>query len=195
MVSLFPLPARGKESGGITILVTLFLLVLLTITAFAMSKNSMREMIISGTSRQAADVRTTADTGLEWSMYWMADDTSGVRPMPASGTAAAALRDLTLSTATDTSWAGRPRPLATTGEMVVGTSTNVTRSFSLQLATMGEITFKGTQINTQQVLDAYNPATLQLWSARSDAQVAYSGGPTFLHSREAWFSLLPKQAQ
>lgn len=188
-----PACPRRSESGGITILVALFLLVLMTIAAFAMSKNSLREVIITGTSRQAADVRNMADTGLEWSIYWMAEDVSGARPVPAAGSAAGALRALTLNNAVDTTKTGVPQQLSySAGDLNVSTSTDPTRSFALWLTTMGEIELKGTQKNSQQVLDAYNPATLQLWSVRSDAQVAYTNGPVFLHSREAWFTLLPK---
>lgn len=187
--------SRRSEFGGTTILVALFLLVLMTVAAFAMSKNSLREVIITGTSRQAADVRNVADTGLEWSMYWMADDLTGTRTLPASGSATEALRALKSSLGPDATRAGAPQQLMHTGgELVVSASTNPTRSYALWLTTMGEIELKGTQKNAQQVLDTYNPATLQLWSVRSDAQVAYAGGLAFQHSREAWFTLLPTPA-
>lgn len=41
---------RHRERGGITIMVVLMLLVLLTIAAVSMSKNAVREVIIAGTS-------------------------------------------------------------------------------------------------------------------------------------------------
>ncbi len=185
---------RHYEEGGITILVSLMLLVLLTISALAMSKNALREVIISGTTRQGADVRNVADSGLEWSMHWMADDLTNTRP--AATGAALALRDLALTTARDATLQGVAQLLPAagnpTGEMVLFTSPELTRRFRLSLTTMGELELMGTQKNAQQVLDAYNPATLQLWSIRSDAEVIYPN-QTFLHRREAWFTLLPKQ--
>lgn len=179
------------QSGGITILVTLFLLVLLTISAFAMSKNSLREVIISGTTRQAADVRNMADTGLEWSMYWMADDWTNTRPTPALGTAAEALRSLKSTTDPDPTKTGLPQDLPVTAEMTLSSTPEATRSYDLSLTTMGEIELQGTKTDATKTLDTFNPATLRLWSVRSNARTAYASGQTYLHSREAWFTLLP----
>lgn len=187
-----PRPWRSSEEGGITILVALMLLVLLTISALAMSKNALREVIISGTTRQGADVRNVADSGLEWSMHWMGDDLTNTRPN-ATG-AALALRNLAQTTARDATLQGFPQALAPTGDMIVSSSPDLTRQYRLFLTTMGELELMGTQKNAQQVLDAYNPATLQLWSVRSDAEIMYPN-QTFLHRREAWFTLLPKQQQ
>lgn len=175
------------EFGGVTILVCLLLLVLLTVAALAMSKNSLREITISGTSRHAADVRNVADSGLEWSMFWMADNTT----RPAATGAALALRDLTLSLAGDPTRQGVAQPLATTGEMAFG-GTNPTRQFGLSLTTMGELEVGMSGKDSTKVLDAFNPATLQLWSVRSEATIAYASAQTFIHRREAWFTLLPK---
>ena len=45
---------RNAQAGGITILVVLMLLVLLTITVFGLSKNAIRENIIAGIHDAAA---------------------------------------------------------------------------------------------------------------------------------------------
>jgi len=186
-------PINGRQSGGITILVALFLLVLLTISAFAMSKNSLREVVISGTTRQAAEVRNLADSGLEWSMFWMADDRTNARPAPAAGTAAEALRTLKATTDPDTTKTGFPQDLAVTGEMLVHSTPELTRSYDLSVTAMGELGLQGTASNADatRVPGSYNPATLKLWSVRANARTAYTSGQTFLHSRESWFSLLP----
>ena len=59
MSSIISPTAKGSSSqrGGITIIVTLMLLVLLTISAVAMSRNAFREVVISGTTRQGSMVR------------------------------------------------------------------------------------------------------------------------------------------
>lgn len=182
----------SRELGGITILVCLFMLVLLTISAMAMSKNALREVIISGTTRQGADVRNIADTGLEWSICYMPDNDQ--RPAPVAGTDAAAFRDLMHTIGWDPNLQGVPqdfvRPLG--GEMTIPSAAGVTKNFNLVLTTMGNIEMLGTQKDATKTLDAYNPATLQLWSLRSNAQADYSGGQTYIHSREAWLTLLPK---
>jgi hypothetical protein len=194
MSSSYPSVSRHPEFGGITILVALLMLVLLTISAFAMSKNSLREVIVTGTSRQAADVRNIADSGLDWSMYWMAPDRTNMRPSPAAGSAAEALRSLKTVIGTDLNGtlAGLPQPLVHTGgELNVSGSTDPARSYALRLTAMGDILPLGTGATLPDLNP--NPVNkLKLWSVRSDAQVAYSGGLVFQHSREAWFTLLPE---
>jgi len=179
------------ESGGVTILTTLFLLVLLTITAMAMSKNSLREVMISGTSRQAADVRNLADGGLEWSIYWMADDQSGARPQPGSGTAAYALRALKSEIIANPSLQGVPRTLATSQEMVVST-TDFNRSFNLAVTDMGPLELEVTGKSPTANMGVPSASALQLWAVKSTGQASYST-LAFQHSREAWFTLLPSQ--
>src|ERR1035438_110712 len=66
-----PSSTLHTQSGGITILVTLMLLVLLTIAAGSMSRNSFREVVISGTTRQGAMTRNLADSGIEWSILYI----------------------------------------------------------------------------------------------------------------------------
>jgi len=181
----------SRERGGITILVALLLLVLLTISAMAMSKNSLREVIISGTSRQGSEVRNIADTGLDWSICWIADSS---RAAPPSGSDAEALRTLTTSLATDGVRQGvtqyLTRPLG--GEMTIAQADGVNKSFDLAITTMGEIRPQGSQVDGKQPPGAFSPASLQLWSVRADAKVDYSGVQEFSHRRESWFTLPPK---
>src|ERR1035437_102355 len=67
---------RHSEAGGITIVVALMLLVLLTVAAVAMSRNSLREIVTSGFTRQGAMARNAADSGIEWGIYWIDVDNS-----------------------------------------------------------------------------------------------------------------------
>lgn len=184
----------SREKGGVTILVALMLLVLLTISAMAMAKNSLREVIISGTTRQGADVRNIADTGLDWSMCWITDSS---RAAPASGSDAEALRTLVNDLAGDATRQGIAQPFTRPigGEMTISQTGTVTRSFDLAVTTMGEVELQGTQRNPQDFIGKFNPATLQLWSVRSNALANYGGGMEFMHSRESWFTLPPKQQQ
>lgn len=181
---------EGQETGGVTIMVALFLLVLLTISAMAMSKNSLREVIISGTTRQGAEVRTIADTGIEWSMAWM---TPSPRPAPAAGTDAEALKALVGPLARDPLRQGLAQAFTrpTGGEMTISGSGTI-KEFDLAITAMGQIELMGTQRNVQATPDAFNPATLQLWSIRSNASSDFGGGQVFTHSREAWFTLPPQ---
>lgn len=66
---------RRSEQGGITILTTLGLLVLLTVMVFSLGKNSLRELTVTGTVWQAAKASEAAEAGLDWFILW-ADTTN-----------------------------------------------------------------------------------------------------------------------
>ena len=64
-------PSRAAcERGGITILVALILLGMMTLGAFAMAKNSLREIAVTGNTWQAAKAAEAADAGLDWFVVW-----------------------------------------------------------------------------------------------------------------------------
>jgi len=182
---------KDSETGGITILVALMLLVLLTVAAVGMSRNSLRQIVIASTVRQGAEVMNTADAGLEWTMFWM------YRPNAISGAptaSATGLVDILNKLQTDPTLAGKPQFLGAppaapstapwtpwpAGSEVIYTNANgATRQFGLQLTQMGQVKPPG--FSVQNV--AFYPLA---WSVRSDAQVSYPGGLTFQHSREMW---------
>jgi len=192
------------QTGGITILVALALLVLLTIAAVGMSRNSFREVVISGTSRQGAMVRNTADSGIEWSIYWLElQNATG-----ASGTAAnqVALKTTLLA---NPQMAGQPYdvisqalytgPPSVSGLQADQSFTSVpgtSQGFSVALTQMGKLPISDISQGITQ--GTFGPAkggtNLQapdLWAVRSDAQVEVGTGPlapNFLHSKEAWIS-------
>ncbi len=62
------------QQGGITILTTLGLLVLLTVMVMTLSKNSIRELSISGTVWQATKASEAAEAGLDWFILWTNKD-------------------------------------------------------------------------------------------------------------------------
>ena len=169
-----------SETGGITILVVLMLLVLMTVSALAMSKNALREVIISGTSRQGAEARNLADSGIEWSVYWMANDIDGQRPTP---TGAAAVLTKKQDDIIAAKTPGVATPLGATAEMITSSDGTTTKKYDLNLTYMGEFLPDLTQKGAP---------SLKLWSVRSNANIAYVGGPTFIHSREAWFTTSTK---
>ncbi|BDU68900.1 hypothetical protein GETHOR_10010 [Geothrix oryzae] len=63
-------PSRHAEQGGITILTTLGLLVLLTVLVFSLGKSSLRELTVTGTVWQAAKASEAAEAGLDWFILW-----------------------------------------------------------------------------------------------------------------------------
>lgn len=65
---------RRSELGGITILTTLGLLVLLTVMIFSLGKNSLRELTVTGTTWQAAKASEAAEAGLDWFVLWANPD-------------------------------------------------------------------------------------------------------------------------
>ena len=135
----------SSQSGGITILVSLMLLVLLTIAAVGMSRNSFREIVTSGFSRQGAMTRNVADSGIEWSIHWIDLENGKL------ATSGAALQLNTLKTtllAAET-LAGIAKDISTGGDYTPGGTlqsdlklpgpTGVTQGFTLGLTRMGKL--------------------------------------------------------
>lgn len=192
------------QKGGITILVALSLLVLLTIAAVSMSRNSFREVVISGTSRQGAMTRNTADAGIEWSVYWL-----DLKNAPSAAGTGAELVALKQTLLLNNPMAGKPYdvyskalytgPPSISGLQADQTFTTVpgtTQGFSTALTRMGKLPI--TNMSQGITQGTFGPAkggiNLQapdLWAVRSDAQVQVGTGmfaPNFLHSKEAWIS-------
>ncbi|GLH73999.1 hypothetical protein GETHLI_25010 [Geothrix limicola] len=193
---------QDPQAGGVTIIVALMLLVLLTVAAVAMSRNSLREIVTSGFTRQGAMARNVADSGIEWSVYWITSNNSAV----ATGTAAkvgaeqlALLRDDTL--------AGRAKNIMDGSDYVPGGTLNtvmslpgptgVTQGFTIGLTRMGKLPI--VDMSQGAGTGAFTPASggpqllaPDLWAVRSDAQVQ-QGGMTFIHAKEAWVSTAVRQ--
>jgi Tfp pilus assembly protein PilX len=200
-------PAKNRslhsQSGAITMLVALMLLVLLTIAAVGMSRNAFREVVISGTTRQGTMVRNAADAGVEWSIYWI-----DLKNASAGSGTALALKSLSASLLLDDTKSGKPYNVVggsaftgppsvsglqadqtmTTGSNILGFSTSLTR--------MGKLPI--TDTSQGNVQGSFTPATgnpskqaPDLWAIRSDAQLQVGTGtfaPTFIHAKEAWVS-------
>jgi len=70
MHTRFPQVPRNSERGGITILVALVLLAVMSVAAFAFSRNTLRDAITSGYTGQGIKAGEAADAGLDWFMVW-----------------------------------------------------------------------------------------------------------------------------
>jgi len=194
---------HDSQAGGITIIVTLMLLVLLTVAAMGMSKNAIRELAISGTSRQGSMARNVADSGIEWSVYWMEDKNR----VSATGTALG-LANLKSKLAKDDTLAGRAYspidqglyPTATLPtpptDMVIGAVSGTTQGYTIALTRMGKLPIMNMSQGTGPA--SFSPAqgteskqAPDLWALRSDSQVQVGSGllaTRFFHSKEAWIS-------
>ncbi len=194
--------APHAQSGAITILVALMLLVLLTIAAIGMSRNSFREVLISGTARQGAMARNLGDSGIEWGIYWM--DPTNALSNPAGGTPKSliALKNALLADDTksgrafDTAASGTtyyddanpPTPPAdlrftTVASAYQGYSIGLTRMGKLPVMDMSQGVTQGAFTPAQGTVSRQAP---DLWAVRSDAHV--QAGLTFKHAKEAWIS-------
>lgn len=203
MRTVLILSDRSAERGGLTILVALMLLVLLTVAAMGMSRNALRDMVTTGFGRQGAAARHAADSGLAWSVFWM-DPRNG--PLAPAGTSAARLQSLRMALLQNESLSGMPQdlrsqdpiqpsPYSAGGELLpdlrlvgpsgttLGTTLGLTRMGQLPMANIsqgagpGAFTPAAGQVRSGQAPD--------LWAIRSDAQVI-QGPVTFTHAREAW---------
>ncbi len=185
----------ASEAGGITIIVALMLLVLLTVASLAMSRNSLREIVTSGLGRQGAMARNTADSGIEWSILWVDNDNGKV----ATGTALQLANEKKALLA-DPTLAGVAKDIVTGGNYVPGINqvstmtgpTGVTLAYTIGLTRMGKLPI--TDMSQGSGPGAFTPSSggplLQapdLWAIRSDAQVGQAG-VQFIHAKEAWIS-------
>jgi type II secretory pathway pseudopilin PulG len=198
---------RHSEAGGITIVVALMLLVLLTVAAIAMSRNSLREIVTSGFTRQGAMARNAADSGIEWGIYWIDVDNSKSVGSPTAllmgPLADGLLKDTTLSgqardVATFVAGTSNPNDVYSPGtasllaDLTLPTPPGVTAGFTLGLTNMGKLpiamTSQGAGTNSfTPAAGSVNKNAPDLWAIRGDAQVI-QGGMTFVHDREAWIS-------
>ena len=191
---------RSPQTGGITIMVALMMLVLLTLAAVGMSRNSFREVVSSGFNRQGAMTREVADSGLEWTMYWIALNNSP----NATGSAISLNNEMNVllqnpaqaGIAKDIITGADYKPGGTlAADMTVPGPTGTTEGFTIGLTAMGQPGITGMSQGIGQ--GSYSPASggtngsgtsaPYLWAVRSDAQVI-QGGVTFNHAREAWIS-------
>lgn len=65
---------RVRERGGMTILVALVLLVVMSLAAFSLSRNTIRELATTGHVLQGAKASEASDAGLDWFMVWSHPD-------------------------------------------------------------------------------------------------------------------------
>ncbi len=194
-----------SQAGGITILVSLMLLVLLTIAAVGMSRNSFREVVSSGTSRQGAMTRNLADSGVEWSYFWITNSNVAASGTPLKlktlktellldDTLAGKMWDPQSIPTSPTSTEYKPNgTLQTDCELPIPAGSTVSQQgFTIGLTAMGKLPIADT---SQGVTGgAFRPASGEvnkqapnLWAVRSDAQVV-TGPVTFTHAKEAWIS-------
>lgn len=192
---------QRKQQGAITILVALMLLVLLTIASLGMSRNSLREIVSSGFTRQGAMARSVSDSGIEWSIHWLEDENA---KQAGGSVAATTLTQLKRTLLLDPTLAGKAKDAtqAVPTDYVPGkypsadfdlpSPTGVTQAYTLGLTQMGKLPIADTSQGSGS--GAFTPATgavnknaPDLWAVRSDAQVV-QGGVTFVHAKEVWIS-------
>jgi hypothetical protein len=188
----------NPQTGAITILVALFLLVLLTICAVSMSHNALREVIISGTVKQGTEARNAADNGIEWSCYWLnASGQNGITTADPTEPAAADFVAKKMVLSHDPTLMGKYFSLPTKGDMAnTETTDGATRSFKLDLMLMGKQRLEliggapstGPGDRSQAINDQMLP---DIWSVRSTGTLT-TGGVTFQHMREGWITAPPQ---
>jgi len=71
---LLPSDPRAAERGGIPIIVALVLIVVMSLAAFSLSRNAIREMSTVGSVIQGSKASAAADAGLDWFVTWSHPD-------------------------------------------------------------------------------------------------------------------------
>jgi Tfp pilus assembly protein PilX len=199
---------RRSQRGGITILVSLLMLVLLTISALAMSRNSFREIVASGTIRQGAMARNLADSGIEYGVLWILNDPAHP-PSTTANQSAVTLQNLCI-TLSQGNLFGTPYKLNGTAFTTTNTSAPPSdlqvpsgsgNGFNLSVTAMGSLAETGNSTTGGSTLNGVNrqsgnmPKTAPtIWAVRSDGVYNAAGVMTFTHSKEAWISTRPMSA-
>jgi len=196
-------PTRNAQTGAITIMVALLLLVLLTISAIGMSRNAFQEVVNSGFSRQGALADNVAESGLDWAVYWLDPGNPPTSANPSAVNLVALQNTLLLNnTLEGQSWAitdttastlygpGLSTPandLKWTDTTSAGTT--ISEGYTAGLTRMGKLPVTGaSQPNAANLtLGNSNVNAPDLWAVRADAQVA-QGNVTFIHGKEAWIT-------
>jgi Tfp pilus assembly protein PilX len=195
---------RRGEQGGITIMVSLMLLVLLTIAAVGMSRNSFREILIAASTRQGTLARNVADSGIEYGILWMQPSTALAA---SSGSSAEQLQSLS-SYLLAGQYYGKAYNLDRTDYTGTNTATPPSdlqvpagsgNGFNLALTAMGKMPMVNQSQTAGSTSTGYTPAAGNLaltapdiWALRSDAVITVAG-TTFTHSKEAWISSPSRQ--
>ena len=186
------------QTGGITILATLMLLILLTIAAIGMSRNSFREVIISGSSRQASMARNAADSGVEFSILWMQSPATLQASTPSSiqlqALASTLLQGQTYGIAhnLDNSLYSGTNTATPPADLQVPAGSG--NGFNLSLTAMGKMPVTNQSQTVGSSTAGFTPAAgnvsltaPDIWALRADGVVT-AGSITFSHSKEAWIS-------
>ncbi|HXC16355.1 MAG TPA: PilX N-terminal domain-containing pilus assembly protein [Holophagaceae bacterium] len=171
---------RQRQEGAITIIVVLMLLVLLMVAAFGMSRDALRELKITSSSRQGQEVFNEADTGINWSVFWMYTPNQALGSASTGGKALATQMGFLTS---NPDQLGKPVNIPSTADMIMTPSSNKSAKFNIDLTQMGRLPSTGISQN----VDASLVSPL-VWSVRSNASVTYAGSATFQHSRESWIT-------
>ena len=175
-----PVPSRRAETGAITILVALGLLVLLTVAAVGVARSTLGEVVITASARQGAMTSSEADTGLDWACYWLAPanfDLGGSSGDPVSQAFVQAVN----TSLADLSATGTTTTLAA---KTTSTSGGHTDTFALEVTRMGKL------VNVNNGSRSVSNWRLlpDVWAVRSNAQVEYPSGPKFVSAKESWLS-------
>ena len=86
--------SRKGEQGGIAILIALALLSIMTIAAFAVSADSLREISITGTESTGRKATEAADSGIDWVVAWSNPDAQTIATAGAEKSIQSAMSDL-----------------------------------------------------------------------------------------------------
>jgi hypothetical protein len=197
--------ARHGQTGGITILVALMMLIFLTVTAVGLSRNSFREVVLSGTARQGSMARNVADAGIEWSIYWMdlQNSTNAGAPQPLTllkqdllATPTLAGQSWDVTSATPTAYTPGNITALTLAPITTPLGTTITQSFTAGLTSMGKLPVWDTSQSNGSgafapATGAVNPQAPDLWAVRIDSQIN-AGTVTFTHAKEVWLTTAPQ---
>lgn len=196
--------AMGGETGGVIILVVFMMLVFATLVAVGMSQNSLQEAVASGTGRQGVMARNAADSGIEWSVYWMhPENLSSATEGSAKGLANMndglmpyLLRDNSLSgrffKLDKEAYDSKVQMTLEKDLSMAGTQSTVDAGFNIALMRMGKLEPTGVTQNPGS--NQFRPGSGEvngnmpnLWAIRSNGQVK-QGPLAFHHAKEAWVS-------
>ncbi len=183
-----------KEAGGISIVVALILLSVVTVASMGMSRASLREMLIVGNESTSRKAFETADSAMDWTLTWgspysntTADPAAASLQASMTALLAAIYSDTNRSAYTDTS--GTLRTVltgATIGGNMTPSTSSYLQSTAVQPSFDAELRYLGAYQLSNTTQSSLIKSSQSLWLLQTTGRANIAGtNQSFISRRES----------
>lgn len=173
---------RVPESGGVTILVALALLGMLTVGAFGLSRGTLRELMVMGAQRQGGQAQEAAESALGWSLSALEAPASDPDP------GRAAIHGAILVLGGETPRLGDQAWIPAMGSMVSRLPGGEQARFTVGLMPLGRIAPPLSSVLPEGMVPGLTPRGegVMVWGIQVKSEVSMGSGMGFRGGSEAW---------